>query len=186
MMMAHPLRNSSIPPTLSGAARSKFGWVFKKSYDLSNREKEDIQQLLDLVIEERKQHHLDRVANATNVRAGLQVLLIQQKERNASAMVSGKARLNVVTQLSDDRAPGFHKCIDGLKARFTALKKHPSADKQDIAAKFAAKETAWKERIQTLGKEQKDIHKDSKTLNTQLCLQDKDLAKTSDSLKILR
>ncbi len=69
-----------------------------------------------------------------------------------------------------------------MKTRFTALKKHPSAYKQDVAAKFAAKETAWKEQIHTLRKEQKDIPKDSKRLNTQLRLQDKDLAKTSNLL----
>jgi hypothetical protein len=127
---------------------------------------------LDLVVEERKQHHLDRVADATNIGAGLWVLLI----------LPGKARLTVVKQLSDDRAVKFHKCIDGLKARFAALKKHSSAYKQDVAAKFAAKETAWKEQIHTLRKEQKDIPKDSKRLNTQLRLQDKDLAKTSNLL----
>ena len=158
--------------------------LLKNSYNRSNGEKEDIQQLLDLVVEERKQHHLDRVADATNVGAGLQVLLIKQKEKTASATASGKARLKAVKELSDEKAVGFHKCIDALKARLAALKKHSSDDKKDVAAKFTAKDTASRERILTLGKEQRDIRKDSKTRDNQLRLRDKDLAKTSDLLKI--
>ena len=92
--------------------------------------------------------------------------------------------MNALKQLSDDRAVGFHKCIEGLKAKLAALKKLSSADKQVLSAKFAAKEITSKDRIQTLGLEQKDIRKECKSVSNQLRMRDKDLAKTTNSLRI--
>jgi hypothetical protein len=153
--------------------------------DSSSPSNGNILRLTDLVAEERKDV-LDSLGDARKVSIGLEDRLLRQTESTASATTFGTNRLKAVKGLSEERAGEYKNCINAWKSKYSVLQKHSGADRLIATSKFAARETVLKDQVKAVTLEHNDCRRESKLLNSQLCMRDKDLVKISDLLVILQ
>ena len=148
-------------------------WSFlKNSANITKSDKEAIQQLMDLVAEERK-YVYGLLAEASKVSLGLEGRLQCEKDGTAA----GINRLKAVTKQSDDRAVGFSKCIDSWQLKHSKLKKSSTAASLIASKKGAARERIIKEQV-------KSVTKESKNFMDQLRSKEKENGKVVDTLTI--
>ena len=145
---------------------------FKNSTTITSCDNEAIQELVELVAEDRK-YFYGLLDEASKVRLELEGRLKREKEETAT----GIKRLKAVTKQSDDRAVGFTKSIASRDQKHSKLKKKSIADSLTASKKGAERELDLKETV-------KSVRKESKTFMYQLRTQEKENGKVVEALTI--